>query len=337
MSERRAPRRILVTGGCGFVGSAFVRWLLSHRTGVERVVNLDALTYAGNVDNVATVAEEPRYTFVHGDINDTELVGRQCDEHEIDTIVHFAAESHVDRSIDGPLVFVTTNVLGTASLLEVVRARPHLHLHHVSTDEVFGSLGSEGSFREGSPYRPSSPYAASKASADHLVRAYARTYGISVTISNASNNYGPFQFAEKLIPLMIGNMLRREPLPIYADGSNVRDWLYVDDHADAVWRIVERGRAGETYLVGGGGERTNLELVRALVAEVARQTEVAEDELAALVTFVEDRPGHDFRYAIDADKLRRELGWAPAQALTAGLALTVGWYLSHPEWFERAR
>jgi dTDP-glucose 4,6-dehydratase len=263
-------------------------------------------------------------------------MARLCDEHEIDAIVHFAAETHVDRSIHCPLVFVETNVLGTASLLEAVRERPHIHFHHVSTDEVYGSLGDEGAFREDSPYHPNSPYAASKAASDHLVRAYAHTYGIQVTISNCSNNYGPHQHAEKLIPVMIGRLRAHEPLPIYGDGSNVRDWLYVDDHADAVWQILTRGRPGETYAVGGEGERTNLALVSALVNEVAVQTGAARDELAALIAFVEDRPGHDHRYAIDATKLREELGWRPTHDLAEGLALTVRWYLDHPQWLDPA-
>lgn len=336
----RAPRRILVTGGCGFIGSAFVRWCFAHHEAIDRVVNLDALTYAANVENVAAVADDPRYLFVHDDIRDGARVGALCDEHEIDAIVHFAAESHVDRSIEGPLVFVETNVLGTASLLEVVRARPHLHFHHVSTDEVYGSLDDPthpGAFHEQSAYRPSSPYAASKASSDHLVRAYAHTYGIPITISNCSNNYGPAQFPEKLVPLMISKLLAREPLPVYGDGANVRDWIYVDDHADAIWRVLTRGRLGEAYNVGAGTERTNLQLVHALIDEVARKTQTAPEPLRALVTFVEDRPGHDLRYAIDATKLRTELGWTPAHDLAHGLARTVDWYLGHPDWLARAK
>lgn len=332
----RAPRRLLVTGGCGFIGSAFVRRVLAERDRVEHLLNLDALTYAANPANVAEVARDRRYVFVNADITDHEHVARLCDEHRIDAIVHFAAETHVDRSIRGPLVFVETNVVGTASLLEAVRERPHIHFHHVSTDEVYGSLGPDGAFREDSPYHPNSPYAASKAASDHLVRAYAHTYGVGVTISNCTNNYGPHQHAEKLVPVMIGRLRAREPLPIYGDGSNVRDWLYVDDHAEAVWQVLTRGRAGETYNVGGDAERTNLQLVHALVDEVAAQTGADRNDLAALVGFVEDRPGHDHRYAIDATKLKEELGWRPTHGLADGLALTVRWYLAHPEWLDPA-
>jgi len=333
----RDPRSLLVTGGAGFIGSAFIRYLLGPAAFEGRVTNLDVLTYAGNPENLAAVAADPRYCFVRGDIRDAELVRGLVEERAVDAIVHFAAESHVDRSIAGPRAFIDTNVVGTFQLLEVARRFPALHFHHVSTDEVFGSLGATGAFREDTPYSPNSPYSASKAASDHLVRAYAQTYGVKVTLSNSSNNYGPHQFPEKLIPLMILNLHEGKRLPVYGDGLNVRDWLHVDDHVDAVWNIVRRGRAGETYNVGGEGERTNLDVIRLLVANVARETGKSAAELERLVTFVQDRPGHDRRYAIDSAKLRGELGWTPRYDLESGLADTVRWYLTHPEWLEHVR
>jgi dTDP-glucose 4,6-dehydratase len=341
-ATERAPRSLLITGGCGFIGSAMIRYLLGGNLvgGAPfdgSVVNLDALTYAAMPDSLAAVEQDPRYHFVHGDIRDRERVGALCDEHAIDAILHFAAESHVDRSIAGPGAFVHTNIVGTYELLEVVRARPHIHFHHVSTDEVFGSLGDTGAFHEGSPYAPNSPYAASKAASDHLLRAYAHTYGLSTTVSNCSNNYGPFQFPEKLVPLMLLHMLEGKPLPIYGDGSNVRDWLYVDDHAEALWRILTGGRAGETYNVGGSAERSNLALIHALIEQVGALADKEVEALKALITFVPDRAGHDQRYAVDCRKLRDELGWSPAHDLEAGLRATVAWYLSADEWLERAR
>lgn len=333
----REPRSLLVTGGAGFVGSAFVRYLLGPARFEGTLVNLDLMTYAGNLENVASVEKDARYRFVRGDIGDGELVARLVREHAVDTIVHFAAESHVDRSIVGPGAFIETNVVGTFRLLEVARAAKNVHFHHVSTDEVFGSLGPTGAFREDTPYQPNSPYSASKAASDHLVRAYAHTYGLSITLSNCSNNYGPHQFPEKLIPLMILNLVEGKPLPVYGDGLNVRDWLYVDDHAEAVWSIVRRGRAGETYNVGGEGERTNLEIVRLLIERVAAETGKLRTELEELVTFVRDRPGHDRRYAIDFGKIEGELGWSPRRDLASGLADTVRWYLGNPGWIERVR
>ncbi len=333
----RTPRNILVTGGCGFIGSAFIRFLFRETELRGKIVNLDSLTYAANPENVAEHIRDPRYVFVHDDISNQERVGEICDEHEIDAIIHFAAESHVDRSILGPILFVETNVLGTVRLLEVVRSRPHIHFHHVSTDEVYGSLGADGRFREDTPYHPNSPYAASKASSDHLVRAYGHTYGLGITLSNCSNNYGPYQFPEKLIPLMIMNMVDGKPLPVYGDGSNVRDWLYVDDHAEAIWGVATRGRAGETYNVGGNAERTNLDLLHTLIEHVAQQTNTSQKELRSRITFVKDRPGHDLRYAIDSSKIQRELDWTPRHDLTRGLMDTVAWYLSHPEWLDRVR
>ena len=335
--EQRKLDSLLVTGGCGFIGSAFVRRMFRDRQFTGRLVNLDKLTYAGNVENLVGYVDDSRYRFVQGDILDAPLVDRLCEENHIDAIVHFAAESHVDRSIDGPLVFIETNVVGTARLLEVVRSKRHIHFHHVSTDEVFGSLGSTGAFTETTPYDPRSPYSASKAASDHLVRAYAHTFDLSVTISNCSNNYGPYQFPEKLIPVMILNLLERKPLPIYGDGSNVRDWLHVDDHVEAIWTILRSGVRGETYNIGGNSERTNLELVDALIRAIGAESGCSTDELFALKTFVRDRPGHDQRYAIDATKLARDLEFHPQHNLAQGLQETVHWYLMNKTWIARVR
>jgi dTDP-glucose 4,6-dehydratase len=333
----REPKSLLVTGGSGFIGSSFIRYLLGPAGYEGKVVNLDLLTYAGNPENVAGIAKDPRYTFVQGDIADSALVARLVEEHPIDAIVHFAAESHVDRSIVTPGAFIQTNVVGTFQLLEVVRKAPHVHFHHVSTDEVYGSLGPTGAFREDTPYQPNSPYSASKASSDHLVRAYAHTYGISTTLSNCSNNYGPYQFPEKLIPVMILNLVEGKPLPVYGDGMNVRDWLYVDDHAEAIYTILRSGRAGETYNVGGDGEKTNLEIIHLLIAHVAERTGKSKADLERLITFVKDRPGHDRRYAIDFDKIQNELGWRPRHDLKAGLASTTRWYLDNGTWIDHVR
>jgi dTDP-glucose 4,6-dehydratase len=314
-----------------------IRWLFRNPEFKGRVVNLDLLTYAGNVENVSGHVDESRYHFLRADIRDGDAVAKACREFDIDTIVHFAAESHVDRSIEGPLVFIETNVVGTAKLLEVVRSQPNIHFHHVSTDEVYGSLGPTGAFLETTPYDPRSPYSASKAGSDHLVSAYAHTFGLSTTMSNCSNNYGAFQFPEKLIPLMILNMLEGKPLPIYGDGGNTRDWLHVDDHVEAIWTIVTRGKTGETYNVGGRAERTNLQLIDMLVRIVGREAKRPVESLEALKTFVKDRPGHDRRYAIDFAKLENELGWQPSHDLEAGLTETVRWYLSNEKWIENVR
>ena len=327
---------LLVTGGAGFIGSAFIRYLFRNPEFTGRVVNYDALTYAGNLDNVAGAVDEARYRFVRGDICERELLHATCKEHAVDTIVHFAAESHVDRSILGPSAFVQTNVIGSFAVLEVVRALG-LHLHHVSTDEVFGSLGETGLFTEDSPYRPNSPYSASKAASDHLVRAYAHTYGVSTTLSNCSNNYGPYHFPEKLIPLMVLNMLEGKPLPVYGDGMNVRDWLYVDDHAEAIWLILKRGKAGETYNVGGRAEWANLPLLKKLIGIVADETGRERQKLEELITFVKDRPGHDRRYAVDSSKIERELGFEQRHDLESGLVETVRWYLKNDAWVQRVR
>ena len=333
----RNPGNILVTGGCGFVGSAFVRYLFRQTEFRGRLLNLDLLTYAGNPENLTGSVDEDRYVFVRGDICDENLLRQVCEEHAIDTIVNFAAESHVDRSIHGPGVFIQTNVVGTYHLLEAVRAKPSMHLHHVSTDEVYGSLAETGLFHEQSPYLPNSPYAASKAASDHLVRAYTHTYGISTTISNCSNNYGPFQFPEKLIPLMILNAAEHQPLPVYGQGLNVRDWLHVDDHADALWYILQRGSAGSTYNIGSSNEWANLALVKRIVELVAELRGEDAEELRALIRMVTDRPGHDLRYAIDWSLLREELSWTPSVDFDRGLRETVSWYLTHPEWISRVR
>ncbi len=334
------PRSMLVTGGAGFIGCNYVRYALANDPEL-RVVNLDALTYAGHPANLRGVERDAggRYTFVHGDIRDAALVRTVFAEHGIDTVVHFAAESHVDRSIDGPLEFVDTNVRGTAVLLEAARAawrdREHVRFHHVSTDEVFGSLGADGLFSEDTPYDPSSPYSASKAGADHLVRAWHRTYRIPVTLSNCSNNYGPYQFPEKLIPLMVGNAVEGRPLPVYGDGGNVRDWLYVADHCAALDVVIRHGQPGRTYNVGGRCERRNIEVVE-LICDLVDELSPPADGIGRrrLISFVADRPGHDRRYAIDARRIEAELGWRPAHTFEEGLRETVLWYLANREWCD---
>jgi dTDP-glucose 4,6-dehydratase len=333
----RSPRALLVTGGAGFIGSAFIRKLFRDPQFRGHVVNLDLLTYAGNPENLKGAVDESRYQLVRGDIGDQKLVDELCERHGIDSIVNFAAESHVDRSILGPGVFVQTNVVGTFALLEVVRKRPSIHFHHVSTDEVYGSLGATGKFTEQTSYDPSSPYSASKAASDHLVRAYQRTYGISTTVSNCSNNYGPYHFPEKLIPLMILNLFEGKDLPVYGDGLNVRDWLFVDDHAEALWTIVTRGRSGETYNVGGNNEWTNIAIVKKLIELVSASLGKSAAELEKLIRYVKDRPGHDRRYAIDSSKLQSELGWSPQHDLDTGLAETVRWYRENTAWVSGVR
>jgi dTDP-glucose 4,6-dehydratase len=334
---QRAPKALLVTGGAGFIGSAFIRQLFRDRSFSGKIVNLDLLTYAGNPANLQGAVDPARYSLVRGDIGDQKLVDDLCEAHGIDAIVNFAAESHVDRSILGPGVFVQTNVVGTFALLEVVRKRPGIHFHHVSTDEVYGSLGATGLFTEQTPYDPSSPYSASKAASDHLVRAYQRTYGISTTVSNCSNNYGPYHFPEKLIPLMVLNLFEGKELPVYGDGLNVRDWLFVDDHAEALWLILTQGKVGQTYNVGGNNEWTNLAIVHKLIELVAKQRGKPRAELEALIRYVKDRPGHDRRYAIDSSKLQRELGWKPRHDLESGLAETVRWYAENGAWVAGVR
>ena len=330
---------VLVTGGAGFIGSNFVlQWLAQES---DSLVNLDSLTYAGNLANLAEVSQHPRYKFVRGDINDRSLVGQLLGEHQPWAIVHFAAESHVDRSILGPEEFLRTNIHGTFALLEETRAywqslppqeQQSFRFLHVSTDEVYGSLDEQDSpFRENSPYQPNSPYAASKAASDHLVRAWHHTYHLPTLTTNCSNNYGPFQFPEKLIPLVIHNALNGKQLPIYGDGRNVRDWMFVEDHCDAIRCVLRRGRLGETYNIGGRSERRNLEVVRTICA-VLDELRPAARPYAELIEFVADRPGHDRRYAIDSSKLESELGWRARTTFEDGIRRTVAWYLEHAEW-----
>jgi len=332
----------LVTGGAGFIGGNFVLDAVQRNI---KIVNLDALTYAGNVDTLASLEGDPRHVFVQGDIGDAALVERLLREHRPDAVINFAAESHVDRSIDGPAAFVQTNVVGTLSLLEKTRdywksldaaGRDAFRFLHVSTDEVYGTLGETGKFTEETPYAPNSPYSASKAASDHLVRAFHHTYGLPVLTTNCSNNYGQYQFPEKLIPLVIARALAGEPLPVYGDGRNVRDWLYVGDHCAAIRRVLEAGRVGETYNVGGDAERQNLEVVKTICGLLDQRIPLADGRAReSLITFVADRPGHDRRYAIDASKLKGELGWAPTVTFEEGIAITVDWYLDNQAWVKR--
>lgn len=317
---------MLVTGGAGFIGSNFVQHVLSAREDT-RVVNLDKLTYAGNLENLEAVSRNPRYVFVHGDICDRAAVERVFETHAIDTVVHFAAESHVDRSILGAAVFVETNVAGTQVLLDVAKEKGVGRFLHVSTDEVYGSLGASGKFTEATPLHPNSPYAASKAGSDLLALAYHHTFGLPVIITRCSNNYGPYQFPEKLIPLMIINALNGKPLPVYGDGMNVRDWLYVEDHCRAIDLVLERGTAGEVYNIGGNNEWANIDVVRLILKTLGKPE--------SLIAFVKDRPGHDRRYAIDAAKVRSEVGWQPAHSFDDGLHSTVQWYLRNQSWWNR--
>ncbi|SBW04950.1 dTDP-glucose 4,6 dehydratase, NAD(P)-binding [uncultured delta proteobacterium] len=335
----------LVTGGAGFIGSWFVRAM--RRAGKARIVNLDALTYAGNPDNLADLGNDPDYIFAHGSINDASFVAELLTKHRPDAVVHFAAESHVDRSILDPDAFIRTNVLGTGTLLgESLRywnglapaKKDAFRFVHVSTDEVFGSLGpSDPPFTETTPYDPKSPYSASKAGSDHLARAFCATYGLPVLVTNCSNNYGPRQFPEKLIPLMILNALSGKPLPIYGKGENVRDWLHVEDHCEAVALVLEKGIPGETYLIGGKSERTNIELVTALCAVLDKLAPAPAGPHANGITYVTDRPGHDLRYAISPAKIERQLGWKPRHTLETGLEDTVKWYLANMDWVTRVQ
>ena len=340
----RAFDTILVTGGAGFIGSNLIRYLLGLPDFHGRIVNLDALTYAGNLESLADVAarfEPRRYSFERADIRDPDAVQAVLAKHRPDAIVHLAAESHVDRSIIGPRDFLETNVLGTFNLLEAARMtwkdRTDVLFHHVSTDEVYGSLGATGKFTETTPYDPHSPYSASKAASDHLVLSYFHTYALPVTLSNCSNNYGPFQFPEKLLPLMIVNMLEGRNLPVYGDGRNIRDWLYVDDHASAIWRIMTAGVIGEKYNVGGETEWENIRLLHELIRVVAMRTGRAPREYERLIEFVTDRPGHDRRYAIDCTKIKHDLGWSPVYSFAEGLQRTADWYMGNPGWVERVR
>jgi len=331
---------IMVTGGAGFIGSNFIRYVFEQTDFKGSIVNVDSLTYAGNLASLADVQQQyqDRYHFEKADICDTESMPRIFDKYGVDKVVHFAAESHVDRSIEGSTVFIRTNILGTHNLLEVARekwqGREDVRFHHVSTDEVYGSLGQTGFFYEDTPYDPRSPYSASKASSDHLVRAAFHTHNFPVTISNCSNNYGPYQFPEKLLPLMILNMLNGKELPVYGDGKNIRDWLYVDDHNSAVWSILNNGEAGRTYNIGGENEWENIKLIKCLCKVVANKTGKAEEDLLKLIAYVKDRPGHDRRYAINCDRIKSELGWKRSVEFERGLEKTVDWYLENAEWID---
>lgn len=335
-------RNVLITGGAGFIGANFVRYLLRHESQVQ-VVNLDALTYAGNRENIRDLPDPDRHIFIHGNICDRDLVEMIMRENEIDTIVNFAAESHVDRSIAGPSQFIETNILGTFNLLEVARqlwldenslSVTEYRFHHISTDEVFGSLKSDDPpFSETTAYKPNSPYAASKASADHLVRAYGKTYGLPVTVTNCSNNYGPYQYPEKLIPVVILNALNGKMIPIYGDGKQIRDWLYVEDHCEAIFLALLRGQEGDTYVIGGGNQLTNLEVVNK-ICYVLDDLRPKPKPYHSLIRFVEDRPGHDRRYDIDSRKIQRELNWKPSHTFEDGLQKTVEWYLKNADWVE---
>jgi dTDP-glucose 4,6-dehydratase len=336
--------KILVTGGCGFIGSNFV--LQQINTTQNTILNLDKLTYAGNLNNLSDVENDPRYTFVQGDICNAELISSTISDFHPDAIVHFAAESHVDRSIDGPMTFVTTNVIGTAVLLGASleywqgrrkkEAGSSFRFLHVSTDEVFGSLGDDGFFTETTPYDPSSPYSASKAGSDHLVRAWTRTYGFPALITNCSNNYGPYQFPEKLIPLMITNCIDEKPLPIYGEGLNIRDWLFVEDHYDAIYSVLRNGTIGETYNIGGNNEISNIDIVNTICSILDElKPRSGGKSYNNLITFVTDRPGHDFRYAIDATKINNKLGWSPKETFASGIRKTIQWYLDNESWWRK--
>jgi dTDP-glucose 4,6-dehydratase len=338
------PTRFLVTGGAGFIGSALVRHLIGETA--DTVMVVDKLTYAGNLDSLASVSDDSRFTFVKADITDAPKMRGLFDSYQPDVVVHLAAESHVDRSIDGPGDFIHTNVVGTFTLLQAAlgywrglpaKRQGRFRFHHVSTDEVFGSLGSEGFFVETTPYSPNSPYSASKAASDHLANAWHHTYGLPTVLTNCSNNYGPHQFPEKLIPLMVINALEGKPLPVYGNGLNIRDWLYVDDHVRALVLVASEGKVGETYCIGGCNEKTNLEVTTRicdLMDELAPKSALSHTDL---ITFVRDRPGHDLRYAIKADKMAAELGWRPQETFDSGLRKTVQWYLDNQAWWQRIR
>ncbi|HSQ86683.1 MAG TPA: dTDP-glucose 4,6-dehydratase [Desulfobacterales bacterium] len=335
-------KNMLVTGGCGFIGANFIRYLLKESDYTGRIINVDNLTYAGNLENLAGVEIDypEQYFFIKADICDRNLIMKIFADYQIDSVCHFAAESHVDRSIVKPDAFIQTNIVGTFNLLESAKSRlDHMiRFHHISTDEVYGSLGREGYFTETTPYRPNSPYSASKASSDHLVRAFHKTYDLPMTISNCSNNYGPYQFPEKLIPLIILNALEGKSLPVYGDGGNVRDWLYVRDHCTAIWKIMKQGKNGETYNVGGNSEMENIKLVE-MICDVLDEMDRFPDKRSRrdLITFVKDRPGHDRRYAIDFGKLSRELNWFPEASLETGIRDTIKWYMENQKWVERVK
>lgn len=358
MSDRKL-KNILVTGGCGFIGSNFINYMFGQSaTGSKefmdsgfdgRIVNVDCLTYAGNPDNLSGVQKAfggTRYFFEKADICDRSAIERIFKQYDIDTVIHFAAESHVDRSILGPEAFLKTNIMGTYTLLDVARKfwnvsldnqRDDVLFHHISTDEVYGSLGETGYFTETTPYDPRSPYSASKASSDHIVMAYYHTYGLPITLSNCTNNYGPYQFPEKLIPLMILNMQEGKNLPVYGEGKNIRDWIYVEDHNRAVWQIVKDGITGQKYNIGGENEWQNIKLLDKLIELTAKEADLNADDVRKTIVHVKDRPGHDARYAIDCAKIKKELGWERKMTFEEGLTLTVKWYLSHKEWIERVQ
>lgn len=340
--------KILVTGGAGFIGSAVVRHIISNT--IDRVINVDKLTYAGNLESLRNIDKSDRYVFEHVDICDCEALERVFSLHQPDAVMHLAAESHVDRSIDGPVAFIDTNIIGTYRLLEAARnfwqdlpqgRKQAFRFHHISTDEVYGDLhGTDDLFVETTPYAPSSPYSASKASSDHLVRAWHRTYGLPVIVTNCSNNYGPYHFPEKLIPLVILNALMGKPLPVYGKGNQIRDWLYVEDHARALYKVVTEGKVGETYNIGGHNEKQNIEVVEAIcllmdeLVPMHQRGYTLNAKHSSLITYVTDRPGHDLRYAIDASKIERELGWKPEETFETGLRKTVEWYLNNKAWWQ---
>jgi dTDP-glucose 4,6-dehydratase len=342
----KMSKTILVTGGAGFIGSAVVRHIIENTQ--DNVVNVDKLTYAGNLESLESVENNPRYAFEQVDICDAKALARVFEHHQPDAVMHLAAESHVDRSIDGPAAFIETNIVGTYTLLEAARAywnslnderKAAFRFHHISTDEVYGDLeGTDDLFTETTPYAPSSPYSASKASSDHLVRAWLRTYGLPTIVTNCSNNYGPFHFPEKLIPLMILNALDGKPLPVYGNGQQIRDWLFVEDHARALYKVVTEGKVGETYNIGGHNEKANIDVVRticSLLEELVPNKPEGVAKYEDLITYVKDRPGHDVRYAIDAAKIGRELGWKPQETFESGIRKTVEWYLNNKKWWSR--
>ena len=340
-------KTIFVTGGAGFIGSALVRYLINETE--HNVINFDKLTYAGNLESLASIDSSDRYTFVQGDICDRKILDDVFKQHQPDYIMHLAAESHVDRSIDGPGEFIQTNITGTYEILEAARSyflsldeakKSTFRFHHISTDEVYGDLGETGLFTEETPYEPSSPYSASKAASDHLVRAWYRTYGLPVVVTNCSNNYGPYHFPEKLIPLIILNALEGKSLPVYGDGKQVRDWLYVEDHARALYKVVSEGTIGETYNIGGFNEKQNIEVVTTIcdhLNDLISDKPDGVSDFNQLVTFVKDRPGHDVRYAIDANKINKELGWHPEETFESGIKKTIEWYLSETEWCKHVQ
>jgi dTDP-glucose 4,6-dehydratase len=341
--ERRL-KNIFVTGGAGFIGSNFIHYVFKNTSFEGKIINVDKLTYAGNLENLVKIDDKyggKRYFFERADIGDFDKIKEIFKKYDIDTIVNFAAESHVDRSIFGPKEFVQTNIMGTFNLLEVARecwrnmGKEEILFHHISTDEVYGSVEDGGYFYETTAYKPNSPYSASKASSDHLVKAYYKTYGLPVTISNCSNNYGPYQFPEKLIPLMILNILKEKGLPVYGDGKNVRDWLYVEDHCSAIWEILNRGKTGETYNIGGENEWENIKLVNFICEKIGQLQGKGKDYNKKLITFVKDRPGHDRRYAINCDKIKRELGWRQKSDFEEGLNMTIKWYTDNKSWVDR--